>query len=159
MYLRGVFSREPGWDEFVKGRNSCLKMSQQLEQYQFVKGKIEKYVGTKTPAEVTCAPGISVTKVCRGPPTRMPCHEIAERWYLQIQVMKAFNQPVSSFEEGSEVLALTAMYGPNGKRREDPRVGAMLEEVHRTTTGIQLKKFLALLREIHSRWTIENPGF
>lgn len=73
--------------------------------------------------------------------------------------MKAFNQPMSWLEEGSEVLALTGMYGPNGKRREDPRVGAMLEEVPPTTTGIQLKKFLALLREIHSRWTIENPGF
>lgn len=73
--------------------------------------------------------------------------------------MKAFNQPMSWLEEGSEVLALTGMYGPNGKRREDPRVGAMLEEVPPTTTGIQVKKFLALLREIHSRWTIDNPDF
>lgn len=65
MYLRGVFSCEPGWEEFKNGRNSRLKMSQQLEQYRFVKGKLEKYVGTKTPADMTSAPGISITKVCR----------------------------------------------------------------------------------------------
>lgn len=65
FYLRNVFAREPGWEEYVKGRNGRVKMSQHLEQYRFVKGKMEKYVGTKTPAEVTSAPGISVTKVCR----------------------------------------------------------------------------------------------
>lgn len=71
--------------------------------------------------------------------------------------MRAFNLPLSWGEDGLETLALTAMYGPGGKRCEDPRVLTMLEEVPPISTGMQVKKYLALLREIHSRWTIDHP--
>lgn len=138
MHLRGIISKEPGWDAFVKGRNSRLKMAQQLEQYRYVKSKFDEYVGTKTPGDLAGAAGVTITKA---------------------QVMKAFNLPVTWAEEGLEALALTGMYGPSGKRFEDARVVAMLDEVPPTTTGIQLKKYLVLLREIHSRWTIEHPDF
>ncbi|KAH9832317.1 uncharacterized protein C8Q71DRAFT_798740 [Rhodofomes roseus] len=136
MYLRGLFTKDTGWDAFVKGRNSRLKMSQQLDQYRYVTGKFDEYVGMKTSADVAGAAGVTINKT---------------------QVMKAFNLPVSWAEEGLEALALTGMYGPGGSRSEDAKVVAMLDEVPPTTTGIQLKKFLSLLREIHSRWTIEHP--
>lgn len=72
--------------------------------------------------------------------------------------MRAFNLPVTWGEDGVETLELTSMYGPKGKRCEDPRVVAMMDEMPPISTKMQGQKYLTLLREIHSRWTIEHPG-
>ncbi|KAI0930659.1 hypothetical protein AcV5_007317 [Taiwanofungus camphoratus] len=136
MYLRSIFCKEPAWDKFVEGRKRVLRMSEQLEQYRYVKSKFDEYTQRCTPTDLEGAPSVKINRT---------------------QVMRAFNLPLSWGEDGLETLALTAMYGPGGKRCEDPRVLTMLEEVPPISTGMQVKKYLALLREIHSRWTIDHP--
>ncbi|KAI8994062.1 hypothetical protein BD414DRAFT_411601 [Trametes punicea] len=135
-WIRSIISKEMQWETFVKNRSKVLKMSEQLEQYKYVQRVIDRYEGTMTPVDLEGAGGVTITKA---------------------MVMRAFNLPLSWGEDCTETLVMTTMYGPGGTRCEDPRVCAMLEEAPAITTGIQAKKYLTLLREVHGQWTIAHP--
>ncbi|CCL99872.1 uncharacterized protein FIBRA_01897 [Fibroporia radiculosa] len=137
-YLRSILCRGEAWDDFVKGRSSVLRMSEQLRQYRYMKSNFDQYVNTHTPPDLANAPNVTITRA---------------------QVLRAFNLPTTWGDDCMEILALTNLYGPVGKRYVDPRVVAMLDETPPISTGMQVKKYLALLREIHSRWTIDHPDF
>ncbi|KAI0360855.1 hypothetical protein OH77DRAFT_1392628, partial [Trametes cingulata] len=136
MWIRGIISKEPQWDAFVKNRTRVLKMAEQLEQYKYVQRVIDRYVGSTTPVDLEGAGGVVITKA---------------------QVMRAFNLSLSWGDDCTETLVLTTLYGPGGTRCEDARVCAMLEETPPITTGMQAKKYLTLLREVHGQWTIAHP--
>ncbi|KAH9929295.1 hypothetical protein B0H21DRAFT_694673 [Amylocystis lapponica] len=135
-YLRSIVSQEAAWDTFVERRNAVLPMASQLEQYQYIKGMFSRFTSLRTPPDLKGAPGVIIT---------------------QAHVLRAFNLPVTWGDECKEVLALTGMYGRAGRRYEDPRVVAMLDEAPPISTGMQVKRYLTLLREIHGRWTVEHP--
>lgn len=113
-------------------------MSEQLKQYHYMKSNFDKFVNTVTPSDLAGAANVSITRA---------------------HVLRAFNLPTSWGDDCMEVLALTSMYGRAGKRYEDSNVMAMLDEVPPISTGLQLQRFLALLRAIHSKWTIEHPDY
>ncbi|KZT08504.1 uncharacterized protein LAESUDRAFT_724010 [Laetiporus sulphureus 93-53] len=136
MHLRSLILEDPAWEKFRIGRQHNLTMSQQMQQYEYVKSMFDKYVSKYTPADLKGAPGVQITKS---------------------HVMRAFNLPDKWGEEGMEMLTLTALYGPGGKCCEDANVIAMMEERHPIATKMQVEKFLKLLRETHSRWTLEHP--
>ena len=71
--------------------------------------------------------------------------------------MRAFNLQTSWGDDYSEMLRLTSYYGPEAKRLKDPEVVDMLLEVPPITTGMQAKKYLTLLREVHNRWIADHP--
>lgn len=77
----------------------------------------------------------------------------------QNHVLRAFNLPSTWGDECMEILGLVSMYGPTGKRCQDPRVTNVLDETPPISTGMQVKKLLSLLRDIHSRWMIDHPEF
>ncbi|KAI0768810.1 hypothetical protein BD413DRAFT_478881 [Trametes elegans] len=136
MWIRGIISKEPEWESFVKNRTRVLKMAEQLEQYKYVQGVIQRYENTTTPVDLEGAGGVTITKA---------------------QVMRAFNLSLRWGDDCTETLVMTTLYGPNGTRCEDARVCAMLQETPPITTGMQAKKYLALLREVHGQWTIAHP--
>ncbi|KAI0666636.1 hypothetical protein C8Q78DRAFT_983780 [Trametes maxima] len=135
LWIRGVISKESQWDAFVKNRARVLKMTQQLEQYKYVQRIMDRYVGTTTPVDLEGAGGVTITKA---------------------QVMRAFNLSLAWGEDCTETLVMTTLYGPDGTRCADTRVCAMLDEEPPISTGIQAKKYLALLREVHGQWTIAH---
>ncbi|KAI0633816.1 hypothetical protein C8Q77DRAFT_1218070 [Trametes polyzona] len=137
QYIKNIISKEPQWDAFVKNRTRVLKMSEQLEQYKYVQRVIDRFVNTTTPADLQGAGGVTITKS---------------------QVMRAFNLSLQWGEDCTETIVLTTLYGPGGTRGADPRVCALLEETPPITTGMQAKKYLALLREVHGQWTIAHPN-
>ncbi|KAL6307872.1 hypothetical protein BKA93DRAFT_815593 [Sparassis latifolia] len=137
-YLRSIVSQEPQWQTFVDMRNRICRMSELLEQYRYMKRMFDRFVSQYTPSDLKDAPSVQITRA---------------------QVLKAYNLPTSWGDNCMEVLSLVALYGPNGKRYEDRRVVDMFDEVPPVTTKLQLEKFLALLRECHSRWTIDHPEF
>lgn len=55
-----------------------------------------------------------------------------------------------------ETLTLLALYGPGGSRYEDMRVLDMIEDKS-TPKGELYKRFLNLLRVIHSDWLKDHP--
>lgn len=63
MWIRGVISKEPQWDAFVKNRTRVLKMAEQLEQYKYVQRVIDRFVGSTTPVDLEGAGGVRITKV------------------------------------------------------------------------------------------------
>ncbi|KAI0644404.1 hypothetical protein C8Q79DRAFT_913026 [Trametes meyenii] len=136
LWIRGVISKESQWDAFVKNRARVLRMREQLEQYKYVQRVIDRYVGTTTPVDLEGAGGVTITKA---------------------QVMRAFNLSLAWGEDCTETLVMTTLYGPGGTRCEDARVCAMMEEEPPISTGIQAKKYLALLREVHGQWTVAHP--
>ncbi|PCH43535.1 hypothetical protein WOLCODRAFT_144561 [Wolfiporia cocos MD-104 SS10] len=131
-YLKGIICKEPGWAKFVQGRSSVLTISQQLEQYRYVQSKFDQYERSQTPPDLAGAPTVTITRA---------------------HVLKAFNLTASWGDECTEVLALTALYGPGGVH-EEARVVAMLDQKPPISTGMQVKKYLALLREVNAKWTI-----
>lgn len=60
-------------------------------------------------------------------------------------------------DECTEVLTLSKYYGPNGERRNDPRVKDMYEEKAVITTNTQMRRYLSLLREVHNSWVSDHP--
>lgn len=64
-YLKSVFSREEGWKAFQAARNRTLTVAEQVEQYRYLKAKMDAYVGKPVPPEVPYegAAETSITKV------------------------------------------------------------------------------------------------
>ncbi|OSC99363.1 hypothetical protein PYCCODRAFT_1373196 [Trametes coccinea BRFM310] len=135
-WIKSIISKEPQWETFVKNRSRVLKMSEQLEQYKYVQRVMDRFEKSMTPPDLEGAGGVEITKA---------------------QVMRAFNLPLSWGEDCTETLVMTTLYGPGGTRCEDPRVCAMLEETPPISTGMQARKYLTLLREVHGQWTIAHP--
>ncbi|KAI9059141.1 hypothetical protein FKP32DRAFT_1580421 [Trametes sanguinea] len=135
-WIKSIISKEPQWETFVKNRSRVLKMSEQLEQYKYVQRVIDRFEKSMTPPDLEGAGSVEITKA---------------------QVMRAFNLPLSWGEDCTETLVMTTLYGPGGTRCEDPRVCAMLEETPPISTGMQARKYLTLLREVHGQWTIAHP--
>lgn len=77
---------------------------------------------------------------------------------VQAQVGRAFYQNSSVWgDECTEVLMLSKFYGPGGQRCEDPRAVTMFDEPAAISTTMQIRRYLSLLREIHSQWVAEHP--
>ncbi|EJF60389.1 hypothetical protein DICSQDRAFT_62806 [Dichomitus squalens LYAD-421 SS1] len=136
-YIRGIISTEPKWSAFVQARRELLTMREQLEQYRYVRSVQTRFVGSATPADLQGAGGVTINKQ---------------------QVIKAFNLKQEWGEECEEVLELVGMYGEGGTRGADGRVMGMLDEKPPVTTGMQVKKFLKVLREVHAQWTMRRGG-
>lgn len=71
---------------------------------------------------------------------------------LQAQVINSFGLRTAWGEACTETLKLMALYGPGGSRLEDPRVVSMIDEPPAVTTGMQMKAFLKLLRQVDEEW-------
>ena len=112
-------------------------MRAQLAQYRYVAGVVARFAGTITPVDLSGAAGVCVTGQ---------------------QVVKAFNLKGEWWAEGEEILELAGMYGEGGTREADGRVVGMYDEVPPITTGMQAKKFLKVLREVHAQWTMKRDG-
>ncbi|OCH88281.1 hypothetical protein OBBRIDRAFT_836733 [Obba rivulosa] len=137
MYLKSAITKEPGWAEFVRARNSVISVALHLEQYRYVESKFKQYISTFTPEDLPGAPNVMITKS---------------------HILTALGLKASWSDNCEEVMKLNTLYGAGGQRYEDPRVVAMLEETPPISTGMQVNKFLSLLREIHNRWTAEHPS-
>ena len=136
-YIRGIIVDEPAWKTFVANRSSLLPMRGQLAQYRYVAGVVARFAGTTTPVDLPGAAGVCVSAG---------------------QVVKAFNLKREWWEECEEILELVGMYGEGGSRGQDGRVVGMMDEVPPITTGMQAKKFLKVLREVHAQWTMKRDG-
>ncbi|KAI0743361.1 hypothetical protein C8Q80DRAFT_1106441 [Daedaleopsis nitida] len=136
-YIRAIIDKEPEWTTFVENRKRVLKVSEQLAQYRYVQGIFDRFVNASTPPDLEGAGGVVITKT---------------------QVMRAFNLPLSWGEQCTETIVLTTLYGPGGTRCEDPRVVRMMDEPPAITTKITTDRYLAVLREVHGQWTINNSG-
>ncbi|KAI1791344.1 hypothetical protein LXA43DRAFT_889499 [Ganoderma leucocontextum] len=136
-HIRGIVSSEPAWTTFVQNRSRVLPMRAQLAQYRYVAGVVTRFAGTTTPADLQGAGGVCVS---------------------QGQVVKAFNLKREWWDECEEILELAGMYGEGGTRGGDGRVVGMLDEVHPIATGMQVKRFLKVLREVHAQWTMKRDG-
>ncbi|PIL33933.1 hypothetical protein GSI_03640 [Ganoderma sinense ZZ0214-1] len=136
-YIRGIIVDEPAWKTFVANRSRVLPMRAQLTQYRYVAGVVARFAGSTTPVDLPGAAGVCVS---------------------QGQVVKAFNLKREWWEECEEILGLAGMYGEGGSRGQDPRVVGMLDEEPPITTGMQAKKFLKVLREVHAQWTMKRDG-
>ena len=134
-YIRGIISTEPAWAAFVQARQGLLTMREQLQQYAYVRGVQARFAGTATPADLQGAGGVIISRQ---------------------QVIKAFNLKREWGEECEEVTELVGMYGEGGSRGADPRVVGMLDEMPAVTTGMQVKRFLKVLREVHAQWTMSR---
>ena len=67
-------------------------------------------------------------------------------------VLSACGRGAAWGDEAEEALALTRLYGEAGERTADARVVAMLDEPAPVTIGMQAKRYLELLREVHREW-------
>ncbi|TFK81499.1 hypothetical protein K466DRAFT_568987 [Polyporus arcularius HHB13444] len=132
-------NREPEWSMFVENRKRALTAREQLWQYHYVQGVLNRFVGQITPPDLPFegTKAISITKT---------------------QVMRAFNLPLSWAEQCAEVLALTALYGPGGARGESPRVVKALDDPPAVTSKFTTERYLKLLREVHRRWTMNDSS-
>lgn len=63
LYLRSIFTADPGWNEFVEARKQVLPVSGLLNQYRYVREKFLAYVGKHTPSELEGAPHVRITRV------------------------------------------------------------------------------------------------
>jgi hypothetical protein len=72
-------------------------------------------------------------------------------------VINSFGLPTAWGEACTETLKLVSLYGPGGSRLEDPRVADMIDEPPVVTTGIHMREFLKLLRQIDSEWDNNHP--
>ncbi len=138
-YIRSIIDREPEWSMFVENRKRALTAREQLWQYHYVQGVLNRFVGQITPPDLPFegTKAISITKT---------------------QVMRAFNLPLSWAEQCAEVLALTALYGPGGARGESPRVVKALDDPPAVTSKFTTERYLKLLREVHRRWTMNDSS-
>ncbi|KAI0744960.1 hypothetical protein C8Q76DRAFT_764407 [Earliella scabrosa] len=136
-WIRAIIDKEPEWAVFVENRKRVLKVREQLEQYRYVQGIFDRFVGSATPPDLEGAGAVAITRA---------------------QVMRAFNLPVEWGEQCTETLVLTGLYGPGGTRGEEGRVVRMLDEPPAITTKITTERYLKLLREVHGQWTVNNPG-
>ncbi|KAI0692357.1 hypothetical protein C8T65DRAFT_77245 [Cerioporus squamosus] len=138
-YIRSMIDREPEWATFVENRKCALTAREQLWQYRYVQSVLNRFVGQTTPPDLEFEGrnAVSITK---------------------IQVMRAFNLPLSWEEQCAEVLALTALYGPGGARGESPRVVKALDEPPAVTSKFTTERYLRLLREVHRRWTMNDSS-
>lgn len=59
-------------------------------------------------------------------------------------------------DDCEEISRLYTLYGADGERCEDPRIVSMFEETPPISTGMQVNKFLTLLREIDDDWRDDN---
>ncbi|TCD71662.1 hypothetical protein EIP91_007409 [Steccherinum ochraceum] len=124
QYLRTLFIKEHGWTEFVASRSRVIKIVELIAlQYTYVQSKLDQWVGKR----VAVAGGEAVV--------------------TKMHVLNAFNMKQVWGEECSEILHLTSLYGPRGKRTEDPQVVRMMHEAPPVTTGMHAKRFLVLLKE------------
>lgn len=64
-----------------------------------------------------------------------------------------FGQPLSWGETCTETLRLTELYGPGGSRLEDPNVVGMIDQQPPVSTGMQVREYLKLLRQIDHQWS------
>lgn len=75
---------------------------------------------------------------------------------VQEQVVKEFGVTMSRADNYMEALALTVFYGPQGSRGEVERVVKMYHEPCPVASNIQLGRYLALLREVHTTREAEH---
>lgn len=62
-YLRPKICQGSEWTAFVEGRRKVLRMSEQLQQYEYMKRNFDKYVNTFTPSNLPSAPHERITRV------------------------------------------------------------------------------------------------
>ncbi|KAH8073005.1 hypothetical protein BXZ70DRAFT_866181, partial [Cristinia sonorae] len=139
QYLRSMFSKEQGYADFAKSRMGVITVAEVIKmQYSYVQSKVERYVNMRVPlgSQPEEAVGVVINKT---------------------HVLKAFNMTPTWGEECSDVLRLTALYGPRGERCQDARVVKMLDETPPVTTGMFVKQYLGVLRDVHARWCNEHP--
>lgn len=76
-------------------------------------------------------------------------------------MLKALNLPDFYGDECNETLWLLTLYGQYGKRYEDPRVVKMELDEYKSglqVTGKEVRKMVAVLRDIHGKWMLDHPG-
>lgn len=71
--------------------------------------------------------------------------------------MRVLGLRLNWIDDCKETLTLNKLYGPGGERYENVRAVEMFHAESSIATSIQAEQYLKLLREIHSRWTIEHP--
>lgn len=66
-----------------------------------------------------------------------------------MHVMGVFNLAEAWADMAQEALQLFALYGPGGSEFEDRRIIDMMDEVPPITVGMQVKKFMDRLHQLH----------
>ncbi|KIK97365.1 hypothetical protein PAXRUDRAFT_230135 [Paxillus rubicundulus Ve08.2h10] len=135
-YIRSHIENHPGWMQYMQSKAKPQRVSEVLNQYQFVEDRVRELIGRKTPAHWDGAPNCYV--------------ENGHVW-------RVFKLDANWGATCQETLSLVTYYGKNGSRYEDSRV---VDHINDTSapTARTLERFFRLLRNVDANYTEEALG-
>ncbi|KAI0700866.1 hypothetical protein BC835DRAFT_1325173, partial [Cytidiella melzeri] len=75
-----------------------------------------------------------------------------------MHVSRALHQSSPTWgDECTEVVSLSRLYGPEGQRCVDLDVVDLYNEPEGVTTTLQIRRYLTLLKGVHSKWVAQHP--
>jgi hypothetical protein len=153
-FIKPLVEEDPKWMKFMESKARPPTVSEVLQQFLFVQGKVDEVCGTHTPIHWDGAPKFEIQKVSH------PLVIFTVRClilFCQEHVWELLNLEPEFGADCEETLSLLTLYGPDGQRYEDSRV---IDMIHDTSTpvGKPYKRFLRLLRQIDQDWLKDNPS-
>ncbi|KAF9237522.1 hypothetical protein BU15DRAFT_48632 [Melanogaster broomeanus] len=141
-YIRSHIENHPGWMQYMQSKAKPQRVSEVLNQYQFVEDRVRDLTGQKTPPHWDGAPNCFVEKV---------------GWSHTEHVWRVLKLDATWGTECQEILSRVAYYGKNGSRYEDSRVIDMVNDTS-PPKAKTMERFSRLLRSVDENFTEEALG-
>ncbi|KAF8842999.1 hypothetical protein BDN67DRAFT_964880 [Paxillus ammoniavirescens] len=135
-YIRSHIENHPGWMQYMQSKAKPQRVSEVLNQYQFVEERVRELTGRKTPAHWDGAPNCVVQDE---------------------HVWRVLKLDANWGAKCQETLSLVTYYGKNGSRYEDSRVVDMINDTSAPKTKT-MERFFRLLRNVDENFNEEALG-
>ncbi|KAJ7091283.1 hypothetical protein C8R44DRAFT_817550 [Mycena epipterygia] len=130
-----LIQQESTWIDYFKISAKPRSAAALLKEYEIVQGFVDKWVGKPVPSGT-----------------------LIENFHIAQALQMEADKCVEYMSDCTETLRLMALYGPEGRRLQDPEVVEKASDDSEPAYGANpIRRLLKLLRKIDQQWVADHP--